>query len=231
VFKVSSEYPIFHIAGDKMTQLEQIIKAHEKLVYKIASKFYNVPQEDLYQAGVIGIMKAYKNFINDGTSKFTTYAYNYIFGEMYELSNSLRSIKLNKNILSIYKKIEQARYTLAQKENHLPSLEELATFLQIDIKTIQEILTLTSKMVELDAQEERPIYETIEDKNVKSPDLEIDIKDSLQTLTPAEKDIIDYRYYKDYTQTETAQALGLSQVTVSRYEKKSLKKMYNYLHT
>jgi len=92
-----------------MNNLESIIAVHEKLVYKIATKFYDVPKEDLYQAGVIGIIKAYNNFVDNGTTKFTTYAYNYIFGEMYELSNNLRSIKLNKNILGLYKRIEQTK--------------------------------------------------------------------------------------------------------------------------
>ena len=82
-----------------MTELEQIIKLHEKLIYKIATKFYEAPKEDLYQAGVIGIIKAYNNYVPTENSKFTTYAYNYIFGEMYEFANNLRTIKLNKKPL------------------------------------------------------------------------------------------------------------------------------------
>ena len=88
-----------------MQDLETIIKIHEKLIYKLTAKFYNVSKEDLYQAGIIGLIKAYQNFKDDGTTKFTTYAYNYIFGEMYELSNHLRTIKLNKNILKLYKQL------------------------------------------------------------------------------------------------------------------------------
>ena len=66
-----------------------------------------------------------------------------------------------------------------------------------------------------------------EKETIKSDN--IDLKDSLDTLTEEEKQIINYRYYKDFTQSETARILGMSQVTVSRYEKKSLTKMYNYL--
>ena len=56
------------------------------------------------------------------------------------------------------------------------------------------------------------------------------LQDSIKTLTKEEQDIINYRYFKDLTQSETAKILGMSQVTVSRYEKKSLSKMYNYLN-
>ncbi len=64
-------------------ELETLIKLHEKLIYKIASNFYGAPKEDLYQAGIISIIKAYNNYVDNGTTKFTTYAYDYIFGEMY----------------------------------------------------------------------------------------------------------------------------------------------------
>jgi len=212
-----------------MTTLETIIKIHEKLIYKIASRFYNTSKEDLYQAGVIGLIKAYNNFKDDGKTKFTTYAYNYIFGEMYELSNNLRTIKLNKNILQIYKRIEKAKYLMSQSLNRMPSYEELSTYLEIDIETIRQIEVLTSNIMSLD-NEEHSIYETLPDRNTPNIDLKMDIDASLQNLSDEEKEIIKYRYYKDYTQSETANILGLSQVTVSRYEKKSLKKMYNYLH-
>jgi RNA polymerase sporulation-specific sigma factor len=213
-----------------MTELEQIIKLHEKLIYKIASKFHEVPKEDLYQAGVIGIIKAYNNYNKQSETKFTTYAYNYIFGEMYELANNTRSIRLNKNILKTYKKIEQARQSLTQKLGYHPSTKELSNFLNLPEYLLLEIETCTGTIMSLDSGEERPIYETIPNKIETNTSENIDLQDSLNTLTEEEKQIINYRYYKDFTQSETARLLGMSQVTVSRYEKKSLTKMYNYLN-
>lgn len=212
-----------------MTNLESIIAVHEKLIYKIATKFHDIPTEDLYQAGVIGIIKAYNNFVDNGTTKFTTYAYNYIFGEMYELSNNLRTIKLNKNILGLYKRIEQTKYVLAQKLNHVPSITEISEFLCIDEQTIYQVYMCTSTIMSLDVETERPVYEVISDPKDSISTNNIDLQDSLNTLSPDEKKIIDYRYFKDYTQSETAKILGMSQVSVSRHEKKSLNKMYNYL--
>ena len=212
-----------------MTELEQIIKLHEKLIYKIATKFYEAPKEDLYQAGIIGLIKAYNNYVPTENSKFTTYAYNYIFGEMYEFANNLRTIKLNKNILKLYKKIEQTKYSLAQKINRLPSITEIASFLNIDENIIKEVYDSTSTIMSLDAETERPIYETISTGKDEIKISNIDLKDSIKSLSKEEQEIINYRYFKDFTQSETAKILGLSQVTVSRYEKKSLNKMYNYL--
>lgn len=209
-----------------MSELEQIIVLNEKLIYKIATRFNNVSKEDLYQAGVIGLIKAYNNYKQNSETKFTTYAYNYIFGEMYELSNSTRTIKLNKDILKTYKKIEQTKQLLLQKYNKEPSLEEISIFLNIPLKNIIDIYNATSTIMSLDSTEIRNVYETIPCKEKES---NLDIKDSLEYLTEEEKNIIKLRYYNDLTQSETANILGLSQVSVSRYEKKSLKKMYNYL--
>lgn len=209
--------------------LETIIKLHEKLIYKIASKFYEAPKEDLYQAGVIGIIKAYNNYVDNGTTKFTTYAYDYIFGEMYELNSGLRTIKLNKKILSLYKKIEQANATLSQNLNRMPTTTELATFLEIPEETIYQVYESTQSIMSIDVETERPVYETISNPKDNIDTNSIDLQESLNTLNPDERKIINYRYFKDYTQSETAKVLGMSQVKVSRYEKKSLNKMYNYL--
>ncbi|MGN1370748.1 MAG: sigma-70 family RNA polymerase sigma factor [Candidatus Coprovivens sp.] len=212
-----------------MTELDTIIELHKKLIYKIASKFHDIDKEDLFQSGIIGLIKAYNNYNYSETTKFTTYAYNYIFGEMYDFANNMRSIKLNKNILKLYKKIEQAKYLLAQKLGYYPSTTEISSFLGIEETLISEIETATSSIMSLDTETERPIYETIPSLKDSINPSSIDLKDSIKTLTKEEQDIINYRYFKDYTQSETARILGMSQVTVSRYEKKSLSKMYNYL--
>lgn len=213
-----------------MTELDTIIKLHEKLIYKIASKFHDIEKEDLFQSGIIGLIKAYNNYVPSESTKFTTYAYNYIFGEMYEFANNMRSIKLNKNILKIYKKIEQAKYLLAQKQGYYPSTTEVSQYLGIEENLISEIQRATSTIMSLDVESERPLYETISSPKDTIDSSKIDLQDSIKMLTKEEQDIINYRYFKDFTQSETARLLGMSQVTVSRYEKKSLSKMYNYLN-
>lgn len=211
--------------------IDEIIKVNEKLIYKIASKFYNYDKEDLYQVGVIGLIKAIKNYKEDSNTKFTTYAYDYIFGEMYKLVNDTRTIKLNRDILKIYKKIEQTKYLLAQKLNHIPSTYELSLYLEIDERIICTTIETASSILSLDAEtkEEVDLYNKLSKHEDISLEDKIALKDSLDVLNEDERKIIDYRYFKDFTQQETAKKLGMTQVMVSRYEKKSLNKMHNYL--
>lgn len=211
--------------------IEEIIKVHEKLIYKIANKFYNYDKEDLYQVGVIGLLKALQNYKENSETKFTTYAYEYIFGEMYRLVNDSRTIKLNRDILKIYKKIEQTRYLLAQKNSAFPTNQEIALYLEIDEQIIEATIISAQGILSLDkeTQEEVDLYNKLAVQESITQEEKIDVYDSLNTLEEQERKIIDYRYFKDMTQSETAKKLGLTQVMVSRYEKKSLDKMHSYL--
>lgn len=213
--------------------IEEIIKVHEKLIYKMASnsKFRNYDKEDLYQVGVIGLINALKNYKENSETKFSTYAYEYIFGEMYRLVNDNRTIKLSRDILKIYRKIEQTRYLLAQKNGAFPTNQDIALYLEIDERIIEATILSAQSILSLDkeTQEEVDLYNKLAIQESITQDEKMDIYDSLNTLEEQERKIIDYRYFKDMTQSETAKKLGLTQVMVSRYEKKSLDKMYNYL--
>lgn len=210
---------------------EKIIKDNEKLIWKIAGHFYGVDKSDLFQAGVMGLLKALKNYKKDGLTKFSTYAHDYIFGEMYLLANS-RSIKISKDILNLYKKIEQTRYMLAQKINKIPSNMELAEYLNLDLNTIELACMSGNKIMSLDSpnEEDNNIYDYLrsEDENI---DTKILINDGLNSLDYREKEILKSRYFEDLTQNEVAKKLKLTQVMVSRYEKKGIYKMREYLNT
>ena len=116
---------------------EQIINENVGLIYMIAKKFYNVSKEDLFQAGVLGLLKAYQNYDESYGAKFTSFAYTYIYGEMYTLANN-RQIKINKDILKVYKLIEETKNNLALKNGVVPSYETVANFLEIDPNKIYE---------------------------------------------------------------------------------------------
>ena len=113
---------------------EELIQNNLGLIYKIAKFFYNVDKQDLIQAGCIGLIKAYDNYQKNGTTKFSTYAYEYVYGEMYALVNKNRDIKISRDILRLYKSIEKSRYMLAQKLGRIPSNEDLASFLDFELK-------------------------------------------------------------------------------------------------
>lgn len=80
----------------------ELIESHMGLIKKIASKFYVSEKQDLIQVGVIGLLKAYQNFKDTYNAKFSTYAYPYIFGEMYNLVNSNKNIKISKDLSLIH---------------------------------------------------------------------------------------------------------------------------------
>lgn len=210
---------------------EEIIKNNMTLVYKIANKFYNAEKEDLYQAGIMGLIRAYNNYRDNGETKFSTYAYDYVYGEMYLAVNKNRSIKVSRDILKLYKLIEKSRYLLAQKLNKIPTNLELATYLGKDVKDIDEAIYSACEVMSLDKEEdkERSKYETIATPITISEDERIDVLTSLETLNDAEREIIKSRYFKDMTQSEVAKKLNMTQVMVSRYEKKGIEKMRMYM--
>lgn len=208
----------------------ELIESHMGLIRKIASKFYNMDREDLIQVGVIGLLKAYQNFKDTKDAKFSTYAYPYIFGEMYTLVNQNRNIKVSKDLLKIYKLVEKARYELAQKLNYVPSNQEVALFLELDVNLVEESILSCQVMMSLDDEaSEMNLHEVIPDKNTVSPDLRLDLDDSFKVLNSDEKKIIQARYFEDLTQSEVAKKLHMTQVMVSRYEKRSLEKMRSVL--
>lgn len=204
----------------------ELIQTYMGLIKKVASKFYNMDKEDLIQVGVIGLLKAYQNFRDTSEAKFSTYAYPYIFGEMYTLVNSNRNIKVSKDLLKIYKCVEKTRYELAQRMGRVPTNEEVALFLELDVNLVNDAVVSASAMMSLDDEaSELNLHEVIPDKKVVNVDLKIDLDDSFKVLNSSELEIIKSRYFEDLTQSEVAKKLNMTQVMVSRYEKKSLEKM------
>ena len=204
---------------------ELLIKDFEPLIKSIANKFYNLDKDDLMQAGKVGLINAYKNYKKDSNTKFSTYAYTYIYGEMYNLSIINRGIKTNRDSLKIIKLIEKANIYLTQVLNKSPTLSEISSYLEIDKNILENALLSVSTVLSLDKEneEDNNYYDYI--VNNEDNDIKIDLMNSLKTLSEEEQNIIIYRYYNDLTQNETAKILGMSQVKVSRYEQKSLKKL------
>lgn len=210
---------------------EELVKNNMGLIYHMANKFYNVDKDDLIQAGVIGLLKAYKNYSDNGTTKFSTYATDYIYGEMYALVNKTRGLKVGRDVLKLYKLIEKTRYMLAQKINRVPNNYELANYIEKPIEEIENAIMSAEVIMSLDSnnEEERSKYETLKVEENISLDERIDVLNGMETLNKSEKEIIKARYYKDMTQNEIAKKLNMTQVMVSRYEKKGIEKMRMYM--
>lgn len=208
---------------------EQIIIENQNLIYYVANFFKNYPyKEDLYQAGRLGMVKAYNKYNPDMGCKFTTYAFSYILGEMRKLTREDKGIKISREISKLNLKIEKAYVLLSQKLMKEPSIGEIAEFLEIPEYYVSEALLSLNKIKSIDEPVNLDGREfTLQDVVGQSQNIDdlILLRESLQNLTEEEKAIINNRYMKDYTQTETSKIVGMSQVQVSRKEQKVLEKI------
>ncbi len=217
-----------------MKPIDQIILENQNLIYSIANYFSNYKnKEDLFQVGVIGVMKAYHNYDENFNIKFTTYAYTYILGEMKKYIREDKSIKVSRNISSLNSKIEQASNMLAQKLYRTPTPIELSEFLGIPETLVSEALNSKREVKSIDEpiasdSKEVTLHETIPARVLDINTL-IALKQELTKLDSAELELLKNRYFDDKTQTETASDLGMTQVQVSRKEQKVLTKLRNNL--
>ncbi|MBR3198655.1 MAG: sigma-70 family RNA polymerase sigma factor [Bacilli bacterium] len=209
-----------------MDEITEIILKNETFIYSIAKKFSKYKnKEDLFQVGCIGMIEAYKNFDETKGTKFTTYAYNYVYGQMSKYVREDHIIKLNRELNTIKSKIEKAKEHLSQCLMREPTNKEISDFLEIDEDTIGKILNYKDPYsMEENYADELSMYEIISDKE-KDYNTLIALKMEIEKLNEPEKTIMIKRYYEDLTQTEIAKKLGLSQVDISRKENKILTKL------
>ena len=216
-----------------MNKYEEGVSVCSDLIYGVIKKYFKgYDVEDLYQVGVIGVMKAFDNYKKDKNTKFTTYAYKYIYGEIYAYINSSKLLKTARDTASLYKKINEAKNILSQRLMKEPTIYELSSFLEIEPKIIEMAISSVGRIDSID----RVIYS--DGKDVELIDMVKDQKDyynidymllneEINKLPDEEKQIIYLRYFEDRTQSEVANILGKTQVGVSRTEQKTLKKIRN----
>ena len=149
---------------------------------------------------------------------------------MFEFVNNSQTIKLNKEYLRLSKSIKKAITLLQEELGRTPTTTELSAFLEIDEETIINILNITKESVSLDdkiTDDGSSYIDTI--GKTMDLDSQILINDSLETLSDLERKVVLSRYFEDLTQSETASLLGISQVKVSRIEKKGKAKIKEYI--
>lgn len=205
------------------------ISEYSNLIYSVAHSFtWYSEKEDLYQAGYKGLMMASNNFDATKGVKFSTYAYPFIWGEMNKWIVEDKNIKVSRNYRKLKLQIERARIILEQQLLRQPSIDELAYYLNIDVVTLTETMRITSTIsldiVISEDGKELTLYDTVPSKGMDVETLTA-FKEELNNLTPFEKSIIEARYLNDMSQQEVANIFGMSQVQVSRQEKKIKEKI------
>lgn len=207
---------------------EDIMK-YSKLIYSVAHSFTWYPdKEDLFQAGYKGLITASITFDATKEVKFSTYAYPFIWGEMNKWINEDKNVKVSRNYRKLKLQIEKVRIMLEQQLMRPPSIEELSCYLNISEQELNEAMMITSTIsldsVIKDDGKELTLYDTVASKDMDIETLTA-FKEELNHLSPFEKSLIEARYLNDMSQQEVANIFGMSQVQVSRQEKKIKEKI------
>ncbi len=216
-----------------MPDITALILENEGLIYKVANYFSSYGSiEDLYQAGCIGIMKGAANYDPNKGTKFSTYIYSYIVGEMKALVREDKPLKVSRDVSRLRGSVEKARDVLSQVLMREPTDVELSQYLDMDEYYLAEVLNSGIKTQSIDAN--------VGDTNmlmhevISSPDVNIDdllyLRTELENLEEPERTIMISRYYEDMTQSQIAANLGTTQVDISRREGKVLSKLRSSVH-
>lgn len=193
---------------------------YEGLIYSIIAKYpKRFDHDDLFQAGMLGLVDAYKHYDPSVSVKFSTYAYYYIVGEVNKYIRECSSLKISKDLIDIKKKILRVIDVMTQKLGREPTTLELSLYLDVTEEMITNALISTDEVVSIDASFDN--FKYFDDINAEK----LDLREEIKKLSENEKRLIKARYYEDLTQTETSKKLGISQVQVSRNENKILKKL------
>lgn len=233
-------YELLPLAKSGDTEaMNKLIELNLPLVTSISKKFINrgYDYEDIYQIGCMGLVKAINNFDNNYNVKFSTYAVPMIIGEIKRFLRDDGIIKVSRNVKSLAKKLHFDKEALTKKLNRDPSIDELAEFSGVDKEEILFALESSASMQYLyevihhDDGAPVLLIDKLSENAEEDKDLteKIALKEALNNLDTKSRQIILLRYFKDKTQIQVAKMLGISQVQVSRIEKKVLLEMRKQL--
>ena len=202
----------------------EFVERNVGLVRSLVPRFLGrgIEYDDLFQAGCVGLMKAAEHFDPDRGFKFSTYAVPVILGEMRRLFRDGGAVKVSRSLKELSMKAVRLSEKTEMETGEAPSISELAAQLGVTPERCAEALNAAVQPLSLTNDEDSG--ET--DVPVDSPEDKIADRLALQqvikTLPDADQRLLEYRYFGNQTQVETAKRLGISQVQVSRREKKLL---------
>jgi len=217
--------------GDKEAR-DFLVEKNMRLIWSVVQRFLNrgYDPDDLFQIGSIGLIKSIDKFDLSYDVKFSTYAVPMIIGEIQRFIRDDGSVKVSRSLKEIGNKIRKKKDELTKQMGRSPTIHEIADALEI---TPEEVVHAQEA-----AKSPHSIHETIFENDgdpitlldqIADEDTnwfdKLTLEEAIKRLNKRERLIIYLRYYKDQTQTEVAERLGISQVQVSRLEKKILKEM------
>lgn len=213
--------------GDESAK-EELINGNLKLVLSILKKYTNRTDnlDDLFQIGVIGLIKAIDNFDISFGLKLSTYACPMIAGEIRRYLRDNNMLRVSRSIKDLAYKTLQLRDLLTNKLGYVPTYEMIAKELGVDeadilvaVESMYDPISIFEPIYN-DGGDTIYLYEQLEDKSEKTDNImNIALKEAMMELDNREREILDKRYIIGKTQMEIAEDLGISQAQVSRIEK------------
>lgn len=213
------------IARDKM------INGNLRLVLSVIQRFTNRGEnpDDLFQVGVIGLIKAIDNFDSSLDVRFSTYGVPMIIGEIRRYLRDNNSVRVSRSMRDTAYRAMQIKEQLTNQNNREPTVEEIAKIMEVPKETVVLALEAIVEPVSLyepvfsDGNDTIYVMDQIGDKNDDSTWLEeIAVKEAISNLSDREKKILSLRFFRGKTQMEVASEIGISQAQVSRIEKGAL---------
>ena len=220
-------------AGDKAAR-EELIQGNLRLVLSVIQKFMSrgAPADDLFQVGVVGLIKAIDNFDVNLDVKFSTYAVPMISGELRRYLRDNNAIRVSRSTRDLAYKAMQAREKLMNENNNEPTPSEISK--EIGVNKADVVIALESISEPVSIYE--PVYSSSGDAVYMLDQLgdsssdegwidELLLREAIKTLSDREKNILYLRFYQGKTQVEVANEIGISQAQVSRLEKNALSRI------
>ena len=204
---------------------DEFAKSHLGLVHSLCSRFTGkgIEYDELYSAGCLGLAKAINNFDDSRGLQFSTYAFPVIMGELKRLFRDGGAVKVSRSLKELSLKINKLNNESELKNGRELSVSELAEKLGVTSEKIAEAVCSAQPTVSINSEDESSSA-----PEIPSPDIQYEITERLslaaaiESLEENDKKIINLRYYRSKTQVETAKILNMTQVQISRREKKIL---------
>lgn len=217
--------------GDRASR-DLLVEKNVRLVWSVVQRFLNrgYDPEDLFQIGSIGLIKSIDKFDLSFEVRFSTYAVPMIIGEIQRFIRDDGTVKVSRTLKELGNKIRIKKEELTKQLSRSPTVNEVAEALDIspeDVAQAQEATKYPQSIHETvyeNGGEPITLLDQIADDDKQWFD-KLSLEDAIRSLTERERLIVYLRYYKDQTQTEVAKRLHISQVQVSRLEKKILEDM------
>ena len=203
---------------------EKLIREHTGLVKSVALRLsYACDEEldDLIQIGYIGLIKAARRFEPERGLKFSTYAVPMIAGEIKSQLRDRGTVKVSRSLKSDAAAVRCAESDFISRKGISPKLSELSEMTGLSRERVSEALMAADAMKNFEDYEKADLWTDNEDINITR----IDLKKSVSELEPRQRQVILLRYYRDLTQQQVADIMGLSQVQIHRIEKNTLKEL------